>query len=127
MMSAEFDTRRRYLGLSVEEVAALCGVHDRTARRWCSGERRVPADVVAALEAAEDAMNAAVEHVVALATDHVQSGPVVLYRYRAAVDMERAGSDWRLPFGAHAMMIAWAADALEAEGIETTIEWAETD
>lgn len=127
MSPAEFDTRRRSLGLSVEETAALCGVQDRTVRRWCSGERGVPDDAAEALEALEGAMLDAVENVVQIATDWMERGPVVLYRYRTAADQANSAHASTLPLGAHAMMIAWAADALEAEGIATSIEWAGED
>jgi hypothetical protein len=121
---AEFDTRRRSLGLSVDETAALCGVQDRTVRRWQSGASPIPEDATEALGGLEDAMLEAVEQALRLATDMTTSAPVVLRRYRTAGDQARSPHASSLPPGAHAMMIGWAADALEAEGIATRIEWA---
>jgi len=125
MTPAEFDTRRRSLGLTVEEAAALCGVQDRTVRRWQSGATPIPQDAASALSRLEEAMGAAVDNAVLLATDKMADGTIALYRYRTAEDHARSPHASSLPPGAHAMMIAWAADALEAEGFEVRIEWAE--
>jgi transcriptional regulator with XRE-family HTH domain len=122
---AEFDTRRRYLGLSVDETAALCGVQDRTIRRWQNGTSPIPDDARAALKALEDAMNKAVTALVETVTNVTASGPVVLWRYRTKAEQDKSPHASSLPLGAHAMMIAWAADALEGEGIEVEIAWAE--
>lgn len=124
MTPAEFDTRRRSLGLSVDETAALCGVGDRQVRRWQSGATPVPVDAAAGLEALEDAMARAVDEATRHTTDKVERGPVVLWRYRTQADLDRSPHARGLPLGAHAMMIAWAADALAAEGVDVRIEWA---
>lgn len=125
MTPAEFDTRRRSLGLSVEEAASLCQVQDRTVRRWQSGASPIPDDAAAALQALEDAMLEAVEQAVLFATDRVAAGPVLLWRYRTQADQDRSPHAATLPLGAHAMLIAWTADALAAEGLEVAIEWPE--
>ena len=125
MTPAEFDTRRRSLGLSIGEVAALVGVSEKTINNWTRGQTAIPADVVAALGALEDAMAEAVENVVEIATDMTDEGPLVLWRYRTPDDQARSHHASSLPLGAHAMMIGWAADALEAEGVTCVIEWAD--
>lgn len=125
MTPAEFDTRRRTLGLSVDEAAALCGVQDRTVRRWQSGAYPIPDDAEDALERLEDAMERAVDQAVKLAKAEAGRAPVVLHRYRTAEDQARSPHASSLPLGAHAMMIGWAADALAAEGVEVQIGWAE--
>lgn len=124
MTPAGFDTRRRSLGLSVDETASLCGVQDRTVRRWQSGDSPIPADAAAALDQLEAAMSEAVEQALARATDHVARGPVVLWRYRTQADQDRSPHAATLPLGAYAMMIAWAAKALAAEGMDVSIQWA---
>lgn len=134
MTPAEFDTRRRTLGLSVDETAALCGVQDRTVRRWQSGATPIPDDAGDALEQLEDAMERAVDQAVKLAKAEAGRMPIALYRYRTAEDQARSAhassmppgalAKGGLPLGAHAMMIGWAADALAAEGVDVRIEWA---
>lgn len=124
MTPAEFDTRRRSLGLSTREAAALCGVQERTLNRWQAGDYAIPQDAVDALDALEESMSDAVENVVTFATDNVESGPVILWRYRTQAVLDRSEHASGMPLGAHAMMIAWAADALAAEGIGVQIEWA---
>jgi hypothetical protein len=125
MTPARFDTYRRSLGLSVEETAGLCGVQDRTIRRWQSGASPIPDNAAEAMGDLEGAMTEAVEQAQALASDMTAQGPAVLWRYRTLNDQARSPHASPLPLGAHAMLIAWTADALEAAGIETQIEWAE--
>lgn len=91
MTPAGLDTRRRALGLSVEELAAVCGVQDRTARRWMSGDNAIPEDVVQTLEALEERMDNAVDQMVALVQATAAAGePVILWRYRSQDDLERS-------------------------------------
>lgn len=125
MTPAEFDTRRRSLGLSTREAAALCNVQERTLNRWQAGEFEIPQDAVEALDALEEAMGDAVDNIVELATDKLERGPVTLWRYRSQADLDRSEHAGGMPLGAHAMLVAWSADALAAEGITVQIEWAE--
>src|ERR1700748_188855 len=112
MTPAEVDTRRRFLGLSVEETAPLCNVADRTVRRWQSGANLIPNDVKDALDDLESRMIAEVETIRANA-----SPPVTLKR-------SREGPVGDFPAGAHAMLIAWASVDLEIDGFAVRIEWA---
>lgn len=69
-------------------------------------------------------MTRAVDKVVRQTTDQMAGGPVELYRYRTAEDQARSPHASSLPLGAHAMLVAWTADALEAEGFDVAIKWA---
>ncbi|QHL91176.1 hypothetical protein GVO57_10550 [Sphingomonas changnyeongensis] len=124
MTPAESDTRRRSLGLPVDETTSLCGLQDRTVKRWQSGYSSIPTDAAAALDQLEAAMSKAVEQAVALAADHVARGPVVLWRHRTQADQDRRPHAATFPSGTHAMMIARAADALAAEGMDVSNQWA---
>ena len=126
MTPAELDTRRRLLGLSMSELAGLGGVSDKTANRWVAGDRPVPGDVIDAMIALEDRMQASVDQIVSSLTSRTLVGPVALSRYRTQDDLDESfhGGDG-FPLGAHAILIGWAADALEAEGIQTEIFWAD--
>lgn len=125
MNAAEYDTRRRALGLSVRELAAWHGCTERTVNRRIAGEQMVRDDDAADLDRLEDAMQRAVDEAVALATGMTAAGPVRLTRYRTAEDQARSPHASSLPLGAHAIMIGWAADALEAEGVRVEIVWAD--
>lgn len=72
MTPAAFDTRRRYLGLSAEETPRLCGVQDRTIRRWHAGTSPIPQDAIDALNQLEKTMHEAVKQEIMLATDMVK-------------------------------------------------------
>lgn len=122
MTPAEYDTHRRRLGLSVEEAAVLHGVQDRTVRRWCSGDRAVPDDAAEALRTLESDMTADLENVM-----RVAQRQTILRRYRTMAALARHEPAPHLPLGAHAMMIAWAAEALAEQGVDVTIEWAADD
>jgi hypothetical protein len=121
---AEYDTRRRLLGLSVEEAARLHGVQDRTIRRWTRGVSPVPDDAALALLDLEDRMEKAVGEAVKLAKAEAGTAPVALYRYRSVEAQTRSPHASSLPLGAHAMLIGWTADALDAEGFGVAIGWA---
>ena len=124
MTPAEFDTRRRALGLSVEEAAGLCAVQDRTVRRWQSGVSPIPDDAAETLDALEDVMLETMVKALDHASDMTAVGPVVLWRYKTQADQDRRPHASSLPLGADAMLIAWIADALESAGIAVEIEWA---
>jgi len=125
MTPAEFDTRRRYLGLSVDEAAALCGVQDRTIRRWQSGASPIPADAPAALDRLEYAMTNSVASVVRLTTDRMAGGVIELYRYRTPEHQATSPHASGIPLGAHAMLTAWTANELVDEGFDVRVEWAD--
>ncbi|MCP4564079.1 MAG: helix-turn-helix transcriptional regulator [Bosea sp.] len=126
MTGAGFDTRRRALGLSISETAAVCGpVNERTVNRWINDHSSVPPDALASLDALEEAMEKAVDRLVAIATDQTMAGPIQIRRYRTQDDLAASPDDIGIPLGAHAMMTAWLDDQLAAQGIETEIVWAD--
>lgn len=126
MTPAEFDTWRRKLGLSVKETGDICGrVAERTVNRWISGDLPLPRDATAALAQLESAMLNAVENVVDHATDMVDEGPIILWRYKSPAAQAKSPHASSLPPGAHAMLVAWAAAALEDEGVASEIHWAD--
>lgn len=122
MTPAEFDTRRRLLGLSIQETADYLGVQRRTVERWISGYSNVTPDALTRLEALERDMNEAVNQALSLARER-GADDMVLYRYRSqeAVDASRHAAG--MPLGAHAMMIGWASEALENDGHSVTVDW----
>lgn len=93
-------------------------------RRWQSGASPIPAAAQDVLDRLESEMGEAVEQTFVLATDLIAGQPVVLWRYRTQSDQDRSPHAAGLPLGAHAMLVAWTADALEAEGLPVQIEWA---
>lgn len=124
MTSARYDTRRRALGLSVREAAALHRCTERTVNRWNAGALDVEADAWNDLDDLEKRMEAQVAALVDLVTDCTMAGPAPLTRYRSQEEMDASPHDCDLPLGAHAIMIAWADDQLAAQGIKTLIGWA---
>ena len=125
MSPAEFDTKRRMLGLSVDDAAQLCGgVSSRAVNNWMRGEAPIPNDAIQALALLEKQIDNAIDYIVADATDKTESGIVVLLRYRTQQAFEESQHAAQMPFGAHAILIGLTAQALEAEGIEVEIFWA---
>ena len=125
MTPAEFDTRRRALGLSLAETAAWCGVQERTAIRWCAGATPIAPTAIARLLDLEDMIAVKVEQLVETVTKRSMAGPIDLPRYRTADELADSIEGDELPAGAHAIYVAQASDALEAEGITTRIVWAD--
>ena len=123
MTPAGFDTRRRLLGLSIQEAADYLGVQRRTVERWISGYSTVDAAAAARLLGLEAAMVRAAEQAVATVQQVASGAPAVLFRYRSQAAVDASHHAAGLPLGAHAMMIGWTADALEAEGIACEIAW----
>jgi transcriptional regulator with XRE-family HTH domain len=124
MNAAEYDTRRRALGLSIRDLAELHGCTERTINRRILGEQAVRMEDIDDIEQLEVAMDNAVDHVVKLAKAEAGRAPITLYRYRNADHQSGSAHAPTLPLGAHAMMISWALDALEAEGFDVAVEWA---
>lgn len=123
MTGAEYDTRRRSLGLSIEETAWLHNVNVRQVRRWIREDTPVPASVEARLDELEEMMGRSVDFAVQQATDRVDAGPIILFRYISQDVYEASPDKAGLPLGAHAMMISWAAEELRAEGVAVEIRW----
>ncbi len=121
MTPAEFDTRRRLLGLSIEETAEWCGANRVTVQRWTKGQSRIDPRAIDRLEELEDGMAAAVERAVATVKNH--NGPVPLFRYRSQAAVDAAPHASGMPLGAHAILIGWTADALEDAGHAVEIVW----
>lgn len=68
-------------------------------------------------------MLSAVDQITDLASE--QSSPVILWRYKSQSDENKSPHASSLPLGAHAVMTAWAYDAITSVGIDCSIEWAE--
>lgn len=122
MTPAALDTRRRLLGLSIQETADYCGVARRTVERWISGYSTVDDGAAQRLLALEERMAEAVEQAVALAMEQRPTA-VALQRYRSQAAVDASPHAAGLPLGAHAILIGWTADALEDEGIGAEIAW----
>lgn len=122
MTAAEFDTRRRLLGLSIQETADYAGVQRRTVERWISGHSGVDKRAVIALLGLEDKMLTAVEHTVDLAREK-NAGAVALMRYRSQGAIDASPHAAGLPLGAHAILIGWTAMALADLKIQAEIVW----
>lgn len=122
MTSAGFDTRRRLLGLSIQEAADYFGVQRRTVERWISGYSDVSAGAVEKLEALEDRINMAVDTALEIA-ERQKPDVVQLKRYRSQAAVEASHYAAGMPLGAHAILIGWIADALEAAGFAIEISW----
>jgi hypothetical protein len=84
----------------------------------------IPVDAEATLRDIEERMGEAVDQAVMLAKAGAGRTPVALYRYRSVEAQMRSPHASSLPLGAHAMLIGWTADVLDAEGFDVTIEWA---
>lgn len=130
MTPAEFDTRRRALGLTVEEAGIVCAfdgkpVTERQVRRWSRGDSPVPDNAVRGLAELELRMEMMVDQIVETVTKRTMAGPVPLVRYRTQDELDAGPHGGDLPLGAHAIFTAWAADALAAEGVDTKIVWAD--
>ena len=125
MISARYDTRRRALGLSVRDAADWHGTTERTINRWNSGAQDVEHRAWHELDRLERMMEAQVDGMLQVVTDHTATGPVPLFRYRTVEELEASPHACGLPLGAHAIMIGWLEDQLEAQGIEAEIVWAE--
>lgn len=123
MTPAGFDTRRRLLGLSLQETADYCGVQRRTVERWCSGYSDIATSAIDRLDGLESQMGAAVDQ----AVDGARRQPddtVALLRYRTQAALDASPHAAGLPLGAHAMLIGWIAEAMADLDIAVDIVWA---
>lgn len=126
MTSAEFDTRRRLLGLSIQEAADYLGVQRRTVERWIRGYSEVNPDAVERLLALEGRMSSAVEQAVAAILSVAGGAPKTLLRYRSQAAVDASPHAAGMPLGAHAILIGWIADELNFKGADVEIAWGDT-
>lgn len=117
MNGAEFDTYRIYLGLSLEEAAKICGVSDRSIRRWIAGKHPVPQSAFEAMAHLEARMCTAVELILNYTDKDEAEKPLVIKR-----SLSRIEQDY-IPAGALAMCAARLYADLKAEGRQVIVEW----
>ncbi|MHA3724305.1 helix-turn-helix domain-containing protein [Leucobacter sp. HY1910] len=79
MTSAEFQTVREYLGLTLDAIAGILGVRPDTVRRWESGRDTIPYRVREEIEAIEAATATAVGDLVSALND-ARDPAVMVYR-----------------------------------------------
>jgi len=107
----------------VRDLADVLGVTEKSVNRWGNDDSPIPERAWDALDALEDGMQRGVESALDLARAHPRT-PVTLYRYRSQEALDASPHGAGMPLGAHAMMIGWAYEALEADGIEVDMDWA---
>ena len=124
--AAAYDTLRRSLGLSELDCAEYHQVKARTIRNWCrdSVDIEGPMKELATLsQAIENAEKQAIEN--AKSFLRPGDGEIALFRYRTRYGWKASPHASSMPFGAHAILIKRAYDALAAEGFTVRIEWAD--
>lgn len=123
MTGAELDTKRRRLGLSIAETAAVLGLTERSVNRAIRNQITLRPEKLAALTTLEATMRSQVAFAVEQVTDLIGAGPLPLARYLTTEGYMESADKAGLPPGAHAMLCAWLGDALEAEGVEVQYFW----
>ena len=109
-------------GLSLSDLAELAGVQERAVRRWLSGAKPVPPDLMDALHLILDDIGVIADRAVAAYEESGQTD-VVLVTYDRNQDIRRYGQPMPArghadgPFaGAHTEAVAQAADAIREAG-----------
>ena len=125
---AEFDSRRRALGLSISETAAFCAeVEATTVNRWINGRASVPPEALGKLDMLEEFMRMAVGRRVEITADETMSGPVRVHRYRTQEALSASDDAIGIPLGGHEMMTVWLVEKLAGLGITSEVVWANED
>lgn len=122
MTPAEFDTRRRLLGLSIQEAADFLGVQRRTVERWISGYSEIPDSAIKKLDSLNAAMMRAVDQAVKFAK-RKPAQEVALLRYRSQEAVDASPHAAGLPLGAHAVLIGRILTRLREDGFNVTVNW----
>lgn len=125
-LSAELDTQRRAIGLSIFEMAFVCGCKERTVNRWMKDMQNIPAWVSHRLDALETKMqDMADEYVAHVKTSFVKGTIIQLKRFHKVEDPTNSetGLPGGLPNGAHATLISWIAEDLREAGWHVEINW----
>jgi len=129
MTAAELKTLRESLGLTLDAMAEMSGVQQRTAKYWESGRFPVPADVQEVLQRLDDRF----EHMTrmtleAMRQQRTQPAEVVLIRYRSTDDLHHYRPEFKpLPASAHGALLGRVAQAMRREGHTARIVFLEPD
>ncbi len=132
MSPAEFKTLREACGLSLPQLAKLCGVLERSVRYWESGRSRVPADAARFVRQLDEMLStsAAQAHAtIAQAQQGKAPGEmqITLLRYQSDADLHHYRPDMRpLPATAHAALLYRVATAMQEQGIPWRIVYLDT-
>ena len=121
MKSVEMRARRVTLGLSVGEVARLCGQNMKHWRDWEAGRRDIPPQAAHALRDLCAQYAAAVDEAAALAeAKHERDGePARLVIHAQIESFERAGGEafYGVPWSGHSALVGLCQFVLELDGI----------
>lgn len=125
MHAAEFKTLREAIGLSISTLVKVIDVDERSIRKWESGKKTVPQDVVAQVQAIDAMINATAQD---LFIECQQAGQpsVVLCRYIEEEELYEACPQFDgLPMSSYGVMLYRLKQKLTEAGIDATIEYPE--
>lgn len=133
MTPAELRTLREACGLSLPQLAALCGVRERTARYWESGRSKVPSDVAATIAQLDASLTEAAHRSARLAchlcdreagalAQGSRPREIILLRYSTDADLAHYRPDMRhLSTTTHAALLYRTRSLLREEGLTCRI------
>lgn len=123
MHPAEFKTLREAVGLSISTLVKVIDVDERSIRKWESGKKKLPLDVIASLVAIDQLITDTVEYAFA----EFQTSPqdrVVLKRYIEEEDYLNDHPEFEgLPITTFAVVLFRLRQKYIELGIPVTIEY----
>ena len=123
MNAAEFKTLREAVGLSISTLVKVIDVDERSIRKWESGKKKAPQDVVARLEEIDSLISQTAKN----AYSEFQKSPqdsVVLYRFIEEDDYHVAHPEFAdLPLSTFGVMLFRLRQKYIDAGVSVSIEY----
>lgn len=123
MHSAEFKTLREAVGLSISTLVKVIDVDERSIRKWESGKKKLPADVIEAVVAIDQLLTDTANN----AFNEFKKAPqdsVVLHRYIEEEDYLTAHPEFEgLPIASYGVSLFRLRQKFIDAGIPVSIEY----
>lgn len=123
MHAAEFKTLREAVGLTISTLVKVIDVDERTIRKWESGKKKLPADVIESVVAIDQLLTDTANQLFnALNQQSVQS--VVLERFIEEEDLLNAYPQFEgLPMTSYGVVLFRLRQKCLDAGLEVSIEY----
>jgi DNA-binding XRE family transcriptional regulator len=123
MHAAEFKTLREAVGLTISTLVKVIDVDERTIRKWESGKKKLPADVIESVVAIDQLLTDTANQLF-IERNQPSNGTVVLDRFIEEEDLLNAYPQFEgLPMSSYGVVLFRLRQKFIDAGVEVSIQY----